>query len=239
MILYPAIDLYKGKIVRLKQGDFNQRTDYALAPITAAKAFLRAGSSWVHIIDLEGAQAGHPAHLQVIEPLKNLGLMVQYGGGLRSLQNVEEGFRAGANRLYVGSLLAENREIAPELFSLWGDRIIPAVDIKDGKVAVKGWTCTSSSSPLAYLSFLYSAGYRTVLVTSVNRDGTGLGPDLSLYSKLSLEFPGFSIIAAGGISSIKELEDLRALNIAGAVLGKVLYEKDFNLCEALKRVMSC
>lgn len=239
MILYPAIDLYQGKVVRLKQGDFNIKTEYDITPLEAAHKFAEAGCTWVHIIDLEGAQVGHPAHTYILQSLHHLGLMVQYGGGLRSLYDIEETFKAGATRLYVGSLLVENEKMASQLFSTWGNGIIPAVDIKEGKVATRGWTSTSFLPPSEYISFLKSAGYTTLLVTAVQRDGTGVGPDMMLYSQLLKEFPDISIIAAGGISSLKDLEALRSINIAGAVLGRVLYEKDFDLKEALRRVSLC
>lgn len=239
MIIYPAIDLYKNKVVRLRQGDFSQPVYYPLSPLTAAKSFVEAGASWVHIIDLEGAQEGHPAHLHIIKPMRELGLSVQYGGGLRTIKDVKEAFQAGASRLYVGSLICQYKDIAEQLYKSWGDLIIPAIDIKRGKVTVKGWTTTLQHSPAHLLDYMYYIGYTTMLVTAVQKDGTAEGPDKNLYIKLKQIFPGLSFIAAGGIASLVDIAELKAMGLEGAVVGRALYDGIIHLKDILNEVALC
>lgn len=224
MIIYPAIDLYNNRVVRLYQGEYAKKTEYDMSPIDLAASFKDQGADWVHIVDLEAAEKGYPVHLSLIEKIVSKGIKVQFGGGLRSISNIDTAMQTGASRVYAGSLLAKDPEAAQQLFESWGNRIIPAVDIKNNKVAVSGWRETIEKGPYPLLSFLFDTGFREMLITSVVKDGTFMGPDLTLYCNIQQKMPQVQIIAAGGISSIQDVLKLKEQQCSGVVIGKSLYE---------------
>lgn len=236
MILFPAIDLYEGHVVRLHRGDYGSLTDYGDDPVAQALAFAKAGCSWLHVIDLEGARAGEPRHLHLLPALVETGLSIQYGGGLRSGDALVAALRAGATRVMAGSLLVKNFDIASRLFERWGETIVAVVDVKEGKIAFGGWLEESDQKPEAFVDRLQKAGARHFLVTSVERDGTGLGPDLALYQSLLAAYPGIAVIAAGGIGSIDDLIALHRAGLTGAVTGRALYEGIFDIAKALEEL---
>lgn len=239
MDIYPAMDLLGGAIVRLREGRFGEKTVYGNDFTGTAKSFADAGSEWIHVIDLEGAKTGTPCHLHIIEKLRSEGLKVQYGGGLRTEENIASALDAGAERVYAGSLPAKSPENLEELFHRFGDRLIPAIDIRSGKTAVSGWQKDGSLSPEMLLEKCKRAGFRLFLVTAVNRDGTASGPDRKMYRELRGIFPEVSLIAAGGISSLDDIRCLKADGLEGAVLGKSLYEGTIDLKEAIREASSC
>lgn len=227
MILYPAIDLYGGRVVRLFKGDFSKKTEYGEDPGQVAQRLVDAGARWLHVVDLEGAEQGCPIHLETLKQISSLGVPIQFGGGLRSEEAIARSVDAGATRAMVGSLLTKTPEAPSRLFELFGEALLPAVDVKDGKVAVSGWKETVDLDPAPFLKTLCETGFRHFLVTAVSRDGTGTGPDLDLYGALT-RIAGAHLIAAGGISSRKDLENLRERGLAGAVVGKALYNGSLN-----------
>ncbi len=233
MILLPAIDLYGGKVVRLSKGDFDARTEYGGAPRDVAARYAEAGCEWIHIVDLEGAKEGAPRHLGVLEELRGLGLRVEYGGGLRRKEDLRAARDAGAERLMAGSILFRREGIERELFDDFGTAIMPSIDVKDGEVAVAGWMEGTGMDAETCLRRLCAVGYRTFLVTAVERDGMLAGPDLSLYRALSGVDAEARIVAAGGVSTVEDIPRLRALGLYGAVVGKALYETDFDLPRAI------
>jgi phosphoribosylformimino-5-aminoimidazole carboxamide ribotide isomerase len=234
MNIYPAIDLYKNRVVRLYQGKYSEITEYPVSAPELARSYVRQGAQWVHLVDLEGAEKGHPVHLDLVKQLSSEGIYVQFGGGLRSIDAIDLALDSGARRVYVGSLLARDENSAEELYSRWGNRIIPAVDIRNRKVAVSGWKETVEASPESLLSRLYKTGFRTVLITSIQRDGTSGGPDIMLYSTILNKIPDLEIIAAGGISSIEDVIKLNEAGCSGAVLGKSLCEGKIELNRLLE-----
>ncbi len=234
MIIYPAIDLYNNGVVRLCQGEYTRKTMYSFSPIELAKSFIEQGAEWVHIVDLEGAEKGYPIHLQLVEKIVSEGIKVQMGGGLRSIQNIDSALKTGASRVYVGSLLARNPLAAQKLYDYWGERIIPAVDIKDNRVAVSGWQETVKEDPYSLLSALSDIGYQDMLITSVAKDGTFMGPDLILYKNILQVIPKIRIIAAGGVTSIEDVLELKKARCSGVVLGKSLYEAKIDLKQLLE-----
>lgn len=231
MELYPAIDLYGGKVVRLENGLFDKIKTYREDPTDTAMEFIRAGTRWIHLIDLEGAQKGHPVHLSTLREIKSTtGATIQYGGGLRTVEDVEEALSQGADRVYLGSLMFKGDP--QKLWERFGDRIVPSVDVKGGSVAISGWTETTSLSPEEGIRQLMDVGYKTFLVTSVGRDGTGTGPDVSLYEKLAPL--GGELIAAGGIRNLEDIGNMVKSGVSGTVLGTCLYRGTLDLKEALE-----
>lgn len=222
MILYPAIDLYGGRVVRLFKGDFSKKTEYGEEPLSVAETLVEAGAQWLHVVDLEAAEQGRPIHLETLRRLASLGIPIQFGGGLRSEKAIATSLEAGATRAMVGSLFTKTPEAPSELFARFGETILPAVDVKNKKVAVSGWKETVDLDPVLFLENLRQTGFHSFLVTSVSRDGTGEGPDLDLYESLA-HIAGTRLIAAGGISSREDLNRLRERGLAGAVVGKALY----------------
>lgn len=234
MIIYPAVDLYDSKIVRLYQGEYGKKTEYPFSPTELVKKFISQGAGWVHIVDLEGAEKGHPVHLDVVRQIATMGIKVQMGGGLRAVEDIEAALESGARRVYVGSILAKDSDAAVKLYSRWGNRIIPAVDIKNDRIVVSGWKEIFSGSPYSLLSDLYEIGYRNALVTSVTKDGTFNGPDIALYGAIRKKVPDLDIIAAGGVASVTDIRKLKDIGCAGTVIGKALYDGRFDLSQILE-----
>lgn len=239
MDIYPAMDLLGGAIVRLREGRFGEKTVYGSDFEGTARSFADAGSEWIHVIDLEGAKTGSPCHLHIIGKLRSAGLKIQYGGGLRTEENIASALDAGADRVYAGSLPAESPEKLEELFHRFGGRLIPAIDIRNGKTAVSGWQKEGPLSPEMLMEKCKRAGFRLYLVTAVHRDGTASGPDRKMYRELRDAFPEMSLIAAGGISSLDDIWRLKADGLAGTVLGKSLYEGTVDLKQAIREASSC
>lgn len=239
MNLFPAIDLQGGKISRLCKGNFEDSVQYSADPLDTARLFSTKGFENLHVVDLDGARYGKPSHTHLIQDLASSGLTIQYGGGLREIADIEKVLELGAARAMVGSILFSSSESAKQLFRLFGNRILPAVDIREGQAAVRGWTSLSDLTTIGAIEILLEAGFADALVTAIDRDGTLSGPDILLYSAILEKFPGFSVIAAGGISSCEDIKELNSLGCSGAVLGKSIYEGRIDLEAALKLVRSC
>lgn len=233
MILFPAIDLYGGKVVRLTKGDFSKKTEYGDNPCDLAKSFMDRGCTHLHVVDLEGAERGNPKHLNFLHDLASLGMQVEYGGGLRSRRAIRDALDAGAFRVMVGSLLFSKGEDVPlTLFNEFGIGIMPSIDVKGGEVVHSGWLERTDLGPEVCMGCFISMGYRTFLVTCVDRDGMLKGPDIELYGPLIGK--SCDIVAAGGITTLDDIQALSRIGVAGAVLGKTLYERDFDLEAAIE-----
>lgn len=233
MKLIPAIDLYKGSVIRLVKGDYAQRTIYSDDPFAVAKDFYEAGCRYIHIVDLEGAEVGYPKHLDILSKIANrLDMKVQYGGGMRTKDALKDAWRAGASHLMIGSILFKTPDMPQQLFEEFGaDVLTPSVDTKDGKVMVAGWKKETQAAPQQLIKDLAEIGYKNFLVTAVDRDGTMKGPDVELYRSIGAE--GLAIIAAGGVSSIDDLRVLKGAGVWGAAVGKAIYEGKIDLRAAL------
>lgn len=223
MIVYPAIDLYGGKVVRLRKGEFDAKTVYGDDPLDTAKGFFDAGSEYLHIVDLEAAETGEPKHLETLTRIADaLDMFIHFGGGLRGEDSIRSALDAGADRAMIGSILFRSKDSPAELFDRFGDAILPSVDVKSGSVAISGWKESTGSSPVSVIEGLVTIGYKHFLVTSADRDGTLAGPDIELYR--SIAHTGAQVIAAGGISSEEDVIALARSGARGAVLGRSLYE---------------
>ncbi|WP_050616400.1 1-(5-phosphoribosyl)-5-[(5-phosphoribosylamino)methylideneamino]imidazole-4-carboxamide isomerase [Bacillus testis] len=234
--LYPAIDLRGGKCVRLLQGDYNEETIYGDSPYEMAKSFSEQGAQWIHMVDLDGARAGHPVnHDHVIEVAERLPLSVQVGGGLRTKEDVALYLEAGVERVILGSVAVTNPLFAKEMLALYPGRIVIGIDAKDGRAATHGWLQTSSASAVELAQAMVEYGADTFIFTDIATDGTLTGPNVQATRELA-QATGASVIASGGISSladISQLASLQSAGVTGSIVGKALYSGRFSISEAL------
>ena len=234
MIIYPAIDIYEGKAVRLYKGDYAQMTVYNEDPACVAGDFLKKGARHIHMVDLEGAKSGTTPNLATICKVKeNTGLFCQVGGGIRSMEVVNAYIDAGLDRVILGTAAVENPEFTRKAVDAYGDKIAIGVDIRDGFVAVKGWTEKSQLEAFDFCRQMEDVGVRTVICTDISKDGVMQGPNHNLYQKLSKQFD-MQIIASGGVSSIEDIERLAAMDIHGAIIGKAYYTGAVDLKMAIE-----
>lgn len=236
MILLPAIDLYEKKVVRLTRGDYAQMTVYNDDPVAQAKLFQEAGTQWLHTVDLEGAKDGSTPNYSVIEAIcKDTSLKVEIGGGIRSLDTIQKYLDAGVERVILGTKAVTDPAFLEESLDKFGSHIAVGVDIKDGKIAIKGWLETAQDSVEDFFTKLCKLGVSTVICTDVSKDGMLAGTNVDLYRQLSQKF-SLDLIASGGVSSQEDLTRLKALGLYGAILGKALYTGALDLKTALKEM---
>ena len=233
MLIFPAIDLYDGKAVRLYKGDYNQMTVYSENPPALAEAFREAGATHMHLVDLEGAKTGETPNLETIRSIREaVPLFIEVGGGVRSMEVVERYLDAGLDRVILGTAAVTDPAFLRAAVSKHGEKIAVGVDIKDGKVAIRGWTEKSAFDAFAFCRELQKIGVRTIICTDVSKDGAMQGTNRALYGELSKEL-NIDIIASGGVSTIEDIKALRALNLYGAIIGKAYYTGAIDLREAI------
>ncbi len=234
MKIFPAIDLYEGKAVRLYKGDYAQMTVYSDDPVSIAKDFEKQGARYIHVVDLEGAKNGAPAHLAVVEKIaEETGLFLEIGGGIRSMQTVEAYLSRGANRVILGTAAVTDEEFLRAALSAYGDKIAVGADIADGKIAIKGWKEKSDYTVDDFFAKMQSLGVKTVICTDISKDGAMKGTNLALYERLSKEY-AVDIVASGGVSSIADVEALAKMQVYGAIIGKAYYIGAINLQRAIE-----
>lgn len=234
MFLFPAIDLYEGKAVRLYKGDYNQLTVYNDDPTAVAKDFAAAGAKYIHIVDLEGAKSGTTPNMDTIRRLTGeTELFTEVGGGIRNMDTVRAYLEAGVDRVILGTAALRDEAFLKEAVAEYGDRIAVGVDIRDGKVAIRGWVETSETDALEFLTRLEKIGVGTVICTDISRDGAMAGTNHDLYSVLTERF-SMNIIASGGVSSIEDVRRLAGRNLYGAIIGKAYYTGAISLKEAIE-----
>ena len=233
MILYPAIDLFAGQAVRLRQGRYDEMTVYDRDPASLALRMRDAGATHLHMVDLEGARDGSTANLTLIEKIAAAsGLFIELGGGIRSLETVQRYLDSGISRTILGTAAAENEELLHTAVERFGEKIAVGVDLKDGYVAVRGWEQTSTWTAEAFFRHLTELGVRTVICTDISRDGVLTGSNHGLYASLIRQF-SVDLIASGGVSSLEDIRGLRELGMAGAILGRAYYSGAVSLTEAV------
>ena len=233
MELFPAIDLIGGKAVRLVKGDYAQMTVYSDSPCDVAVSFERSGARFLHLVDLEGARDGSQTNLPTIrEIIEKTGLFVEVGGGIRTLETVERYINVGADRVIIGTAAVTDPEFLEAAVKKYGDKIAVGVDIKDGYVAIKGWTEKSELSCFDFCEKLAKLGVKTIICTDISKDGLLAGTNLELYRELSARF-NMDITASGGVSSLDDVRKLAKMGMYGAILGKALYTGNIKLEEAL------
>jgi phosphoribosylformimino-5-aminoimidazole carboxamide ribotide isomerase len=235
MILYPAVDIRDGKAVRLAQGDFAAETVYDADPLSAARAWVEGGARWLHVVDLDGARDGAPTNLAQLERIcGELGVPVQFGGGLRSLDSVEAALGAGAERVILGTAAYTDIDFLDDVLAAHGDRVIVSVDVRGGRVASAGWTHQTEMEAEAVIDRLQRRGVRKLVYSSIERDGMLTGPDVAEVARVAAVVRG-SFTYSGGIGTLEDLRALAALrqvNLGGVIVGKALYERRFGVAEA-------
>ena len=234
MVIYPAIDLYDGKAVRLYKGDYAQMTVYSENPVEVAIAFKDAGADHIHLVDLEGAKIGKPANLDVIARLvEAFGGFVEVGGGIRNLETVESYLSIGVDRVILGTAAVTDRAFLGEALAKYGKKIAVGVDLKDGYVAIRGWTEKSSLTAEDFFDQMQALGVATVICTDISRDGAMQGTNRALYRQLSEKY-AIDLIASGGVSSMEDVTALTAMGIHGAIVGKAYYIGAIDLAQAIE-----
>lgn len=234
MVIYPAIDIYEGKAVRLYKGDYAQMTVYNDDPTVVARDFVENGASYIHMVDLEGAKLGTTPNLSTICRVKDkTGIFCQVGGGIRSLETVKAYIEAGLDRVILGTAAVTDPDFAKAAVDMYGDKIAIGVDIRDGYVAVKGWTEKSTLEAFSFCKQMETIGIKTVICTDISKDGAMQGPNHELYRRMSMEL-GMQIIASGGVSSIEDIQRLAQMEIHGAIVGKAYYTGAVNLRQAIE-----
>ena len=234
MILYPAIDLVGGKAVRLYKGDYAQMTVYSDDPLSVAKDFQNAGATRMHLVDLQAAKSGVPENAETIRAIaENTDLFLEVGGGIRTMQTLESYLSLGVDRAILGTAAVTDPQFLGEAVEKYGERVAVGVDLKDGYVAIKGWTETSDLTAESFFAKMEALGVKTVICTDISRDGAMKGTNRALYRELSEKF-SIDLIASGGVSSIGDVTALKEMGLHGAIIGKAYYTGAIDLKQALE-----
>lgn len=234
MLIFPAIDLFDKKAVRLYKGDYNQMTVYSDNPAEIALDFRAKGARCIHVVDLEGAKSGETPNFEVIRDIKRTsGLFTEVGGGIRSFEVIEKYISAGIDRVILGTVAVTDTDFTREAVRRFGDKIAVGIDLKDGFAAIRGWTEKSALSQDAAMSLMQDIGVKTIICTDISKDGAMKGTNVALYRELSEKY-GMDFIASGGVSSIDDIKALSALGVYGAIVGKAYYTGAINLAEAIE-----
>lgn len=234
MKIFPAIDLYQGKAVRLFKGDYNQMTVYNDNPIQVAQDFVNQGAKFMHVVDLEGAKTGLTPNLDTIKRIREeSGLFIEVGGGIRSEEVIRAYLDAGIDRVILGTIAVTNSEFLKEMVKKYGEKIAVGVDVKDGKVAIKGWTEKSERDAFEFIESLVKIGVKTTIVTDISKDGAMQGANYALYKKLKDNYD-IDVIASGGVSDIEGIRTLAKTGMYGAIVGKAYYTGAVSIKEAIE-----
>lgn len=236
MVIYPAVDIKDGKCVRLVQGRFDDVTVYSDNPIEIALKWEREGATYLHVVDLDGARTGEPKNLSVITGIAaKLGIPVQTGGGIRSMDTIEYLISQGVARVILGTSAVKNPELVKCALERFGNHIAIGIDARDGKVAIEGWERTSSFSAVDFAKKMEDMGAKTIIYTDISRDGMLAGPNLKAMEEMASSV-GIEVIASGGVSSVQDIIDLKKAGVDGVIVGKALYTGNIKLAEALSSV---
>lgn len=234
MNIFPAIDLYDKKAVRLFKGDYNQMTVYSSNPIEIANDFVSKGAKFIHVVDLEGAKNGTTPNIDIVKEIASkTDLFIEIGGGIRSVETVEAYLNAGVDRVILGTSAVTDEEFLKNAINKYGEKIAVGADVKDGYIAIKGWVEKSTYSLDAFLSKMQALGVKNIICTDISKDGAMRGTNLELYSELSQKY-SLDITASGGVSSIEDVVALRRLNLYGAIIGKAYYTGAIDLKQAIE-----
>ena len=239
MIIYPAIDIKDGKCVRLIKGDFNQMTSYEKSPFDQAKIYFQNGFSNIHIVDLDGALQGKPSNSNIVkEILKNLKLKIQIGGGIRTIDDIDNWVKSGVDKVIIGTAAVENKDLLKTACEKFKNKIAISLDVKDGFIFLSGWKKKTNILATDFLKEIQNFGVSRIIYTDINKDGTKEGPNIKdaieLSNKVKIPF-----IVSGGISSIEDIKRIKSLNnpnIEGIIVGKSIYDGDVKIQELAKEI---
>ena len=234
MLIFPAIDLFEGKAVRLLKGEYDQMTVYNDDPLSVARDFAACGATCLHLVDLEGAKSGTTPNIDTVRRLAaETDLFTEVGGGIRNMDTVRAYLTAGVDRVILGTAALQDEAFLKEALSEYGDRIAVGVDIRDGKVAIRGWLETSETDAMEFMAKLEQLGVRTVICTDISRDGAMAGTNHDLYAELTSRFQ-MNVIASGGVSSMEDVRRLAQKNLYGAIIGRAYYTGAISLRDAIE-----
>ena len=234
MIILPAIDLLGRKAVRLLKGDYNQVTVYSDSPLEVAEKFKSLGATHIHMVDLDGAKYGTAPNMDIVaEVAEKTGLFIEIGGGIRSMETVKKYIDAGISRVILGTAAICDEDFLKEAVKAYGEKIAVGADVKDGKIAVKGWLEQSDVTLDEFFLKMQDLGVKDIICTDISRDGAMRGTNLELYRELSAKY-SLDITASGGVSSIEDVKRLREMNLYGAIIGKAYYTEAVDLKEAIE-----
>ena len=234
MKIFPAIDLYGGKAVRLYKGDYAQMTTYGDDPAAIAREFERQGAEYIHVVDLEGAKMGVPAHLDVVEKIaRQTNLFIEIGGGIRDMATVEKYLAVGADRVILGTAAVTDEEFLRAALAAHGEKIAVGADVADGRIAIRGWLEKSEYTTEAFFDIMQELGVKTMICTDISKDGAMKGTNRALYKALGEKY-AIDIVASGGVSTLEDIRALAAAGTYGAIIGKAYYVGAIDLKEAIR-----
>ena len=234
MIIFPAIDLYQKKAVRLFKGDYNEMTVYSDRPELIALDFKKAGATHIHVVDLEGAKDGTTPNIDVVERIvKESGLFVEIGGGIRNIETLDRYFSIGVKRAILGTAAVTDEEFLISAIKKYGAKIAVGADVKDGYIAINGWLEKSRFTLDSFFMKMQSLGVKNIICTDISKDGAMRGTNLEMYRSLSEKY-SLDVTASGGVSTISDIEELRQIELYGAIIGKAYYTKAINLEDAIR-----
>ena len=235
MLIFPAIDMYGGKAVRLYKGDYGQMTVYSGDPVSVARDFVSAGAEQIHMVDLEGARDGDMPNLGTVREIyKATGAFIELGGGIRSMDALARVFDAGVSRAILGTAAVSDPNFLEAAVAKYGGKIAAGCDLRDGVVAVKGWIESSGVTADGFFTRMTQLGVDTVICTDIARDGAMRGANAVFYGEITAAYPEIKLIASGGVSGMEDIERLRALNLYGAIVGKAYYTGAIDLKKAVE-----
>ena len=234
MLIFPAIDLYEKKAVRLFKGDYENMTVYSENPIEIAQDFVNAGATHIHVVDLEGAKDGTTPNISVIRKIAaETDLFIEIGGGIRDMDTVDAYLSSGVSRVILGTAAVNDREFLTAAVKKYGDKIAVGADVKDGYIAIKGWLESSALTLDDFLQDMEKIGVKYIICTDISKDGAMRGTNLELYSQLSQKY-SMNITASGGVSTLDDVKKLNEMNLYGAIIGKAYYIGAIDLKDALE-----
>lgn len=234
MNIFPAIDLYDKKAVRLFKGDYNQITVYSENPIDVARDFEQKGAKFIHMVDLEGAKDGTTPNLSIVaEIAEKTSLFVEIGGGIRSMETVDKYLSSGVSRVILGTSAVTDEAFLKSAIEKYGKKIAVGADVKDGYIAIKGWLEKSAFTLDAFFEKMQNMGVKTIICTDISKDGAMKGTNLQMYKELSKKY-SLDIVASGGVSAINDIKELRKMELYGAIIGKAYYTGAIDLAEAIE-----
>ena len=234
MIIYPAVDVRDGKCVRLTQGEFNKETIYADNPVEMALKWENMGAQYLHVVDLDGARSGKSQNIAVIsEMAAKMGIPVQLGGGIRTIEMIENVLSKGIERVILGTSAVKDPELVKRAVKTFENKVVIGIDAKDGMVAIEGWEKTSEFKAVDFAKKMEDLGVKTIIYTDISRDGMLNGPNLKAMEEM-VKAVNTDIIASGGVGKIEDIKNLKEVGVSGAIVGRALYTGDVDLKEAIE-----